>query len=222
MSNAGTNMALGQIMTNEVLDARILAAMTSVPREAFVPEHLKHSAYVDDDLDVGGGRFLMEPMIFARLLAMADIRAHSRVLCVGALTGYCAAVLAKLASHVVATESDVALMGKMRSNFQHLGIANVDVQSVKSLTDGYANGAPYHVIVLPGAIDFIPEELGQQIAIGGRLVAVRRIAERPGPNGGLGRGLLVKRIHNQLHYREHFDASVPLLPGFARTDNFTF
>src|SRR5690606_3384590 len=183
----------------------LLRAMLSVPRELFVPDRLKHAVYVDEDLDLGGGRYLISPLTLARLLAMADIRPHSRALCVGALSGYCAAVLSKLAAHVVATENDAAQVEKMRANLQQLNILNVDIQQTKTLTEGYAPSAPYHMILLTGAIDFIPEEIGMQLAMGGTLVAVRRVSERPGEDGGLGRGLLVKRIHNQLHYREHFE-----------------
>src|SRR5690606_26816472 len=106
--NPRMNMALGQLLVNEVLDQRLLRAMLSVPRELFVPDRLKHAVYVDEDLDLGGGRYLISPLTLARLLAMADIRPHSRALCVGALSGYCAAVLSKLAAHVVATENDAA------------------------------------------------------------------------------------------------------------------
>ena len=82
--------------------------------------------------------------------------------------------------------------------------------------------APYDAIVICGAIRFIPEALGSQLAIGGRLTAIRNVASRPGVQGGLGKGLLVRRLDHKLQYREHFDAAASLLPGFERPAGFTF
>jgi protein-L-isoaspartate(D-aspartate) O-methyltransferase len=93
---------------------------------------------------------------------------------------------------------------------------------VASLTDGYAPAAPYDVIVIQGAINFISEALAAQLASGGRLVTVRNVATRPGMRGGLGKGLLIRRLEQKLQYREYFDASCALLPGFEQGTSFTF
>ena len=219
---AAENMILGQIITNEVLDPRILQAMKDTPREEFVPPQLRGAAYVDEDLDVGGGRELMAPLTFAKLVHLAEIVPASRVLNIGCLAGYTAAVLARLAAHIVATETDAAQVEQAKAHMARLNLSNVSVQQVKSLADGYAGSAPYDVIVISGAIQFLPEAVGQQIAKDGRLVAVQNVASRPGFPGGLGKGLFIRRIGNQLQSREHFDAGAALLPGFENPQAFRF
>lgn len=216
------NMILGQLFTNDIQNKHIFTAMAHVPREAFVPDRLHGAAYVDEDLDVGGGRFLMEPLTFAKLLDMAEITPSCRVLNIGCLTGYSAAVLAKLAALVIATDIDASALEEARLHMNALRITNVNLQQVASLPEGYQTGAPYDVIVINGAINFISEKLAAQLAPGGRLVTVRNVATRPGMAGGLGKGLLIRRVDQKLQYREHFDASCAILPGFEQGKSFTF
>lgn len=87
------NMVEGQLRTNKVIDERLIAAMSSVPRENFVPAKLAGVAYVDEDLALGGGKYLMEPMVFARLVQALDLAPGKRVLVVGDFTGYAGTVL---------------------------------------------------------------------------------------------------------------------------------
>ena len=215
-------MMLGQLLTNDVADKRILDAMAHVAREPFLPENLRGAAYVDEDLNVGNGRFIMEPLTFAKLLDLAQVTENCRVLNIGCLSGYSAAVLAKLASHVVAIDTDAALIAQAIDHMKRLHITNVNVQQVKNLSEGYALSSPYNVIVIQCAVNFISSSLGSQLAIGGRLVTIRNIAQRVDSKGGLGKGLLVTRIDHKLQYREHFDASCPLLPGFDPDPGFVF
>lgn len=216
------NMILGQLYTNDIHNKDIFHAMVGIPREAFVPEKLHGAAYVDEDLDVGGGRYLLAPLTFAKLLDLAEITPSCRVLNIGCHTGYSAAVIAKLAAMVVATEIDHAALEQARLHLNHMRVTNVTLQPVKTLADGYSPAAPYDVIVINGAINFISETLAAQLAPGGRLVCVRNVASRPGLKAGLGKGLLIKRIDQKLQYREYFDAGCALLPGFEQSDSFTF
>lgn len=216
------NMILGQLFTNEIQNHDIFHAMVNVPREAFVPERLHGAAYVDENLDVGGGRFMMAPLTFAKLLDLAEITPSCRVLNIGCHTGYSAAILARLAAMVVATETEQSAIEQARLHLNHFRATNVSLQPVKALTDGYSPAAPYDVIFINGAINFISEPLAAQLAPGGRLVCVRNVSVRPGVKGGLGKGLLIKRIDQKLQYREYFDAGCPLLPGFEQGENFTF
>lgn len=216
------NMILGQLFTNDIENRDIFSAMVSVPREAFVPERLHGSAYVDENLDVGGGRFLMAPLTFAKLLDLAQITPSCRVLNIGCHTGYSAAIISKLASMVVATEMDSAALEQARLHLNHMRATNVSLQQVRALTEGYSPAAPYEVIVINGAINFISESLAAQLAPGGRLVCIRNVSTRPGVSGGLGKGLLIKRIDQKLQYREYFDAGCSLLPGFEQSETFTF
>lgn len=215
-------MILGQIYTNDIIDERILTAMADIPREPFLPERLRGAAYVDEDLEISPGRYAMEPLTLAKLLDLAAILPSSRVLVIGCLQGYSAAIISRLAGEVIAVDIDSSAVDTAREHMKRLNIANVELQTVASLPDGYAAAAPYDIIVINGAVSFLPEALGAQLAMGGRLVTVRNVATRPGMKGGLGKGLLVERLDQRLQYREHFDASTVILPGFEADNGFRF
>src|SRR5262245_25537828 len=101
---ARLNMVESQIRTNKVTDERIVDAMMTLPRERFVPKQLRGIAYVDDDIQIASGRYLMEPMVLARLLQIAGVTARDIVLAIGVGAGYDAAVLSRLSATVVALE----------------------------------------------------------------------------------------------------------------------
>ena len=104
------NIVDNQLRPTRVTDQFILEAMSGIPRERFVPENKKSMAYIDEDIEVAPGRFLMEPIVLARLLQELELTSNKSVLNVGCATGYDAAVLGKLVGSVVAIESDPALM----------------------------------------------------------------------------------------------------------------
>lgn len=216
------HMILGQIYTNEVTDTAILTALAEVPREPFLPAHLQGAAYVDQELEVAPNRYLMEPLSFAKLVALADLQPSSRVLVIGALGGYAPAVIAKLAGHVVATETDASMIPGAREIIRHLSLNNVDVQQVASLSDGYAASAPYDVIFIAGAVIYIPESLGNQLASGGRIVTVRSVGKTGPGIDGLGKGIRITRIDHKLQVREYFDTGAHILPGFEDNRGFIF
>src|SRR5471032_857939 len=155
-STARQKMVDGQVRPSDVTDVRIIDAMLAVPREAFVPESQRAMAYLDLDLDVSEAgsmkRFLIKPVVIAKMLQAAEISETDNVLVVGCATGYAAAVTAKLAGRVTATESDSALAAKARDVLAQLGsgFANVTVQAAEA-AEGYPANAPYDVIVLDGA-----------------------------------------------------------------------
>ncbi len=214
-ATARVNMIEGQIRPNRVTDDRVLAAMAEVPRERFVPRKLQGAAYVDQGLAVAPGRYLMEPTVFARLLQAAAIGPDDVVLDIGCATGYSTAVLARLAATVVAVESDPELVKAAGDLLADLDADNAAVvQGV--LEKGYARQAPYDAIVLGGAVDEVPPAVADQLAEGGRLVAV--------VTGGsaAGVGVLMLRARGALSRRVMFDASVPPLPGFAVERGFVF
>ena len=151
-------MVESQLRTNKVTDTRILEAFETVPRERFLPEGRSGVAYIDEDLPVAPGRYLMEPMILARLLQAAEIAPGDIVLDIGCASGYSCAILARLADTVVALEADEALSQQAETALQDLVIDNaVVVQG--DLTQGYAKQAPYNVILLGGAVAAVPERL---------------------------------------------------------------
>ncbi len=209
------NMVENQIRPNKVTDSRIITAMAAVPRELFVPERSCGIAYVDEDIAIGKERYLMEPMVLARLLQCADIEETDVVLDIGCGTGYSVAVLAALANTVVALESDRELAAAATRLFEQLGIDNAVVIEAE-LDAGYGEQAPYDAILFDGAVQRIPEEICGQLAEGGRLAAV------VDGGAGLGKATLVVRRGGVLSRRVLFDAATPRLPGFSVEPGFVF
>ena len=212
---ARRNMVSGQIRTNRVTDERLIDAMEEIPRERFVPHAKRGVAYVDEDVEVAPGRFLMEPMVLARLLQEADMAADDMVLDVGCGTGYAAAVMARLAGTVIALEVDEALAAEAESALSAVGADNALVVT-GPLADGVVPQAPYDVILLGGAVDHLPQALADQLAEGGRIVGVVR------EPGAVGQATLWARHRGALSSRCLFEASLPSLPGIARPARFEF
>ncbi len=211
---ARENMVECQIRTNKVTDDRIIAALKSVPRETFVPEDLKGVAYIDEDIDLGGKRYMTEPMVLARLLQAAEIGSSDAVLVIGCTTGYAVALLAQLAETVVGIEDDAELVEAADKNLAALGIDNAAVIGM-SLVDGYAKQAPYDVIVIEGRCDEVPDVITRQLAPNGRLVTVT-------DDRGVGKATLMRRSGDTVSGRVLFDAQVPPLVGFERERTFVF
>lgn len=212
---ARRNMVDSQIRPNKVTDERVVDALATVPREAFVSEAKQGLAYIDDSIAIEGGRFVMAPMVLARLLQTLDIRAEDVALSIGSGTGYAAAVLARLVSTVVAVENDKGLAQHSTRVLTDLEIDNVAVMD-GPLADGYPKQAPYDVIFFDGAVDDIPDAVAGQLTEGGRLVAVVLTS------GGIGRAVLVTRHGDTLSRREVFDCNTPKLPEFDRDPAFIF
>lgn len=204
----------GQLRPNRLTDERIQQAILATPRETFVPASLRAVAYVDEDVPLGGGRYLMEPMVFARLLQAAQPEAGDVLLDVGCATGYSSAVAARLAATVVALECDPELARRANENLAALDILNAAVVEGE-LTRGYPEQAPYQVIVLNGSVERTPEGLLNQLAEGGRLVAVEDFE-------GAGRAVLYLKRSGLVGRRVLFDAAVHPLPGFRREPGFVF
>ena len=211
---ARRNMVLSQLEPNRVNDIRILDAMGSIPREVFAPKSLAGVAYVDEDLEIAPGRYLMEPMVLARLIDALAIEPGDLVLNVGCATGYAAAVLTRLAGTVVAVESDADLVTRAGNNLAKVDIDNVAVIE-GPLVDGRADQGPYAAILIDGAVEQVPPALLAQLAPGGRLACVVQ-------DGPTGKAMLFSENDGVLGHRPLFDASIPPLPGFARPDVFAF
>lgn len=210
-ATARRNMVDRQIRTNAVMDEALLAALGAVPRERFVPDNLRGVAYIDEDLPLKKGRVLTEPLVFARLVQLAEITPSDMVLDIGCATGYSTAVLARLANTVVALESDPELAAAATATLSELGCDNAIVVA-GPLSEGYAKQAPYDAIVFGGAVPRIPDKIVRQLAEGGRLVAV--------VGDGVGHGTLVTRSRGIAASRAVFDAATPVLPDFAARQEF--
>lgn len=208
-------MVEGQIRPNKVTDHRLVEVLSEIPREVFAPESARGIAYVDDDLPVGGGRYLMEPMVFARMLQEIGVQETDRVLDVGCATGYSTAVLARLAASVVGLESDPALSAHAEAALASLAVANAKIVG-GPMTDGDTAGAPYDVIVVEGTVAEVPPAILAQLAEGGRMVVAVQ------ESGGVGEVRLYQRAGGVVSNRILFEAQPHPLPGFEAKPAFVF
>jgi protein-L-isoaspartate(D-aspartate) O-methyltransferase len=209
---ARQHMVDSQVRTNKVTDGRLIEAIRSLPRERFVPEASRARAYLDDDVEIAPGRYLMEPMVTARLIQAAEPTSDDIALVVGSGTGYAAALLARLVNTVVALESDAALAQRAGAVLGELSIDNAAVVE-GALNAGWGKHAPYNIIYFDGAVEQVPAALTGQLADGGRMVGV--LLDR-----GLGRATLWLKGGGAVSHRVLFDANVAPLPGFSAPARF--
>ena len=213
---ARRNMIDGQLRPNRVTDDRLLAAIGDLPRERFIPEAMRAVAYADDDVPLGSGRYLMEPMVLARLIQALQAHPDDRALVVGSGRGYGAALVSRLAKSVVALESDTGLAAAAAQTAKELGLDRVR-QVVGPVDSGVAHSSPYDVILIEGAVQLVPKRSLSQLAEGGRLATVLA-----GPPGALGVAQLFMKQGGITSGRALFEAGTPALPGFAPPPRFTF
>ncbi|MBF0356675.1 MAG: protein-L-isoaspartate O-methyltransferase [Alphaproteobacteria bacterium] len=215
-ATARRNMVDCQLRPTGVVDPRLIAAMGSIPREAFLPRADHGLAYMGAEIEVASGRVLSAPLTLARLIQLADIKPSDVVLHVGSGAGYGTAVLSQLASTVVALDSDKGLNETANRVLSELGMHNAAVLE-GPMHEGYPKQAPYDVIVIEGLVGHVPESLLNQLAEGGRLAAL--VSAKV---GALGRGTLYLNVQGTQGKREVFDAAATPLPGFALTPGFIF
>ncbi|MDP9415640.1 MAG: protein-L-isoaspartate O-methyltransferase [Pseudomonadota bacterium] len=204
-------MVANTLRTTGVSDPRVLAAMGAVPRERFVPRDRVAMAYADTPVPLGNGRELNSPLALGRMLSEASPQQGERALVIGAATGYAAAVMERLVASVVAVEEDPALIATAQ---EMLGGSSVKLVQ-GPLTGGYAAGAPYDLILIDGAVEFIPEAIIGQLVDGGRIATalldrgVSRIAIGRRAGEGFGIALLT-------------DRAAAIVPGFLKPKTFSF
>ena len=211
---ARLHMVDGQLLPNKILDERVIEAMGDIPRENFLPKALRSVAYVDEDLQIAPGRFLMEPMVFARLIQEAQIGSDDAVLDIGCLTGYSSAVLSRLANVVICLEQNAEFVATANDLLVEQTADNAVVIE-GNLQEGYAAQGPYDVIVLEGCVASVPQFIKDQLAEGGRLLVVELV-------NGVGVASLYTNFHGDIGVRRLFDANIPVLPGFEPVPEFEF
>lgn len=211
-----------QLRPYDVTDLPLLRRFLDVPREIFLGEDQAALAYSDLPLfleDKNGAklRHLLPPLVLARFIQGAEIRPFHRVLDIGGGSGYGAAILSGLARDVVALECKDALATKAKANLRALGIENVRVET-GPLESGVPHAAPFDVILVHGGVEANLDRLLDQLSPNGHLLAIVRTDE--------GSAQSVTRFERSggkpAGSRPLFDASVPVLEGFARASAFVF
>lgn len=206
-------MIESQLKPCGIVTPRVVAAFFAVAREDYVLPDRRGLAYVDAPQPVGSGRELLSPLSLGRLIEEAMPEEDDRVLVIGAATGYSAAVLSGLAGHVTALESDAALAARAREQLRvYTNVAVVE----GPLESGWADGAPYTLILVDGAVEKLPDDLAAQLAEGGRLFTIL-----VGPDG-VARAARGRKQSGLLHLDPFAETSGSLLPGFRRPPAFTF
>ncbi|WP_084863922.1 protein-L-isoaspartate O-methyltransferase family protein [Salibaculum halophilum] len=208
-----TVMVDTQVRPSDVTKFPIIDAMLSVPREDFVPDDRREAAYVDDNLDLGGGRVILEPRTMGKMLDALDIQGSEVVMDLGCGLGYSTALLARLAEFVVAVEDDEARVTEAQANLSAHDVDNAAVVH-GTLAAGAPKQGPYDVIVLEGAADQVPDTLVDQLKDGGRMAVLFS-------EGALGVMRIGHKLDGAMTWRMAFNAGAPVVPGFERRPAFT-
>jgi protein-L-isoaspartate(D-aspartate) O-methyltransferase len=210
-ADARKRMVDSQIRPNKVTDAAVLEGMRTLRRELFVPAALADFAYIDEDVPLGNGRVLLEPMILARLLQAAAVKPHENCLVVASGTGYAAALLGLIGAHVTALEDDLALRAIAAR------VLPAEVRQVAGKLDaGAPQFAPYDLILIEGGVREIPGTLAAQLAPHGRIVTVIVPAE------GVGTAVRADAGEGGLTIAKLFDCQTPALPSLLAKVGFSF
>lgn len=214
-STLRTMMVDTQVRPSDVTKFPIIDAMLSVAREDFVPDAARSVAYAGTPIDIAPGRVVLEARNFGKILDALDIRSTELVLHVGAGLGYSSAILAQLAEAVVAVEEDEALATEAEAALARAGADNVAVLT-GPLAEGNAKNGPYDAIFIDGGVNDVPAALIDQLKDGGRIAAIFM------SGGALGEARMGIKTGDRISWRMDFNATAPVLPGFAEEPAFEF
>lgn len=201
-----------QVRPSDVTKFPIIAAMLAVRREVFVPDAQREAAYVGENVDLGGGRVILEARTLSKLLDALDLQPTELVLDLGCGYGYSAAVIAHLAEAVIAVEPDEAMAAEAQRRLAAEGADNA-VVITGSLDRGAAKHGPYDAVLVQGGVEVMPDAIVEQIREGGRIAAVFMA-------GALGKAMIGYKIDGRVTWRFAFNASAPVCPGFAAQRGF--
>lgn len=202
-----------QVRPSDVTKFPIIDAMLSVPREVFVPREQAEAAYISENVPIAPGRVVLEPRTLGKLLDALNIAGNELVLDIGAGYGYSSALVARMAEAVIAVEEDETLAAEAQSILSDQNADNVVVHT-GPLTDGAAQHGPYDLIMIQGGVERVPDALLDQLKEGGRIGCVFM-------EGALGVVRIGYKIDGDVTWRFAFNASAPVLPGFAKEAVFT-
>jgi len=214
---ARKNMVDCQLKPNKIKDNEVINAFLNVPREMFVKKnHIKH-AYLDDNLSLGNGRFLLNPVILSRLIQALELKKNETILNIASGSGYGVVILSYLADTVLGIENDKNLLEKSLELLLNLDVNNAAI--IKGdIKEGFVKQAPYDAILIEGAVEEVPEIILTQLSDKGRLVTVQS------NESGYGKAILIEKFNNNFITNILFDAYVPILSGFRsnKTNSFEF
>jgi protein-L-isoaspartate(D-aspartate) O-methyltransferase len=207
-------MVDSQVRTADVTDVRILAAMRDLPRERFVPGHNRSLAYADMEVEAAPGRTLMRPRYVAKLIQALAPKAEDKALEIAGATGYGAAILGQLCASVITLDQDPDLSFAARAALESSGITNARTVCTAPV-EGWADDAPFDLIVLNGSAEFVPEAWLKQLAPGGRLGVIVR-------EGPAGTARIYTKSGESVAFMPVFDAAPPLVEGLRKPAAFRF
>ncbi len=215
IEQARFNMIEQQIRPWEVLDPGVLSLLAVVKREDFVPATFRSLAFVDTEIPLPDGQCMLAPKIEARLLQELQLQRHESVLEVGAGSGFMAALMAHRARQVISLEISETLARMAQDNLRGAAVMNVSVRCTDGCK-GLSGEAPFDAIVLSGSVAAVPQQLLEQLKIGGRLLAI--VGEEP-----VMRARLYTRSDSASWAQtDLFDTVAPRLRGFPEADRFSF
>lgn len=208
------NMIEQQLRPARVLAANVLTLFSEIKREEFVPPAYRHLAFAAAAIPLGNGAHMFTPELEARALQALAMCRHERVLEIGTGSGYMAALLGAHAAHVLSYEIDPALADSARVNLEHARVRNVQVVTGDGLA-GLPTQAPFHVIMVSGAVAEVPQTLLDQLTPGGRLFAVT--GTRPAMEA-----TLIHRIEHHFERVALFETDADFLRGAEPAPRFVF
>lgn len=209
------NMVEQQIRPWEVLDQNVLDLLMTVKREEFVPASARALAFADVEIPIGCGQVMLKPVIEGKVLQALQVAKSDSVLEIGTGSGFFAALLAARAEWVRTMEIESELVKFASDNLERNGVENVVVAQGDGMA-GWAERAPYDVIVLSGGVPFVPQELLEQLKVGGRLFAF--VGEAPVMKARL----ITCEAEGRFRTEDIFETVVPMLRNAPRHDAFSF
>lgn len=206
-----------QLRPGGIIEPQIIEAFETVPREVFLPEDKRGYAYIDQDFPCAKDKYMIEPLVHARLLQAALPTQDDVVLNIGDYNGYASAILSGLATTIVTLEknpSDFDIARKVWADYDFCNIVVV----AGSPKIGAPEYGPYSLVLIHGSTPEIPYGLSEQIAVGGRLACV---IKEPGQSVGR---IIVKEKINDTEFAERVyqDAATPYIVGLEPEPAFQF
>ncbi len=212
---ARRNMVLSQLKPNKVTDEKVLEAFLQVPREIFVKKAQSKHCYIDENLMINKKRYLLNPVVLARLIQSLELNRDKTILCLGSGIGYSLVILSFLAGTVIGIDTDKKLVDDSTRIILSLNVDNVAIIR-NSIDKGYLQQAPYDAILIEGSVKKVPEIILNQLNENGKLATVEE------QNENHGHAVVYEKIDKNFVRSYLFDTNVPILNSFVGRFTFKF